>query len=380
MKLTSLLSVIAIGTSVLQHATPANANLLNRLFNKKKTLRHGNNHDDAAAAIEEQHRLLQDLDGSLSMPTDNTSGMDVVDTVVAKLKEQGETLDPVMLAQLPAVEALELEESPTHYYDEHDFTDKCLKLLFIILPDYKASKLSFICGESVVSTSSSTAASTTTTTTTTQPVSYTRSALREGEEAVSKDVPLERRLEIIKYMEPHGAKADSTFSFMYNLISKKSCDALVKYMDSSLECDIDAGVDIPAGISSHGAEEMYDSWTPFEGGERLLYNKKLFAKDIVEIIGADETMKLIDYFHESLGEDLTIDCMYLARHGDPGDQLFNTPWHKDNYATMEITLNDDYDGGEVLHLNATGVHVTDARPGSVTGKTLSLSLVCILSY
>ena len=58
----------------------------------------------------------------------------------------------------------------------------------------------------------------------------------------------------------------------------------------------------------------------------------------------------------------------VARHGDPGDELFNVPWHKDNYATLEITLNDDYDGGEVLHLNAAGVHKTDARPGSATGK------------
>ena len=197
---------------------------------------------------------------------------------------------------------------------------------------------------------------------------FCRRALREGEDPVSKDVPLERRLEIIERMEPHGAKADATFSFMYDLISKESCDALVKFMDSSLECDIDSGIDIPAGVSSHGAEEMYDSWTPFEGGVSNQYNKKLFAKDIVEIIGADETMKIIDYFHESLG-NLNIDCMYLARHGDPGDELFNVPWHKDNYATMEITLNDDYDGGEVLHLNESGVHVTDARPGSVTGKT-----------
>ena len=192
--------------------------------------------------------------------------------------------------------------------------------------------------------------------------------MREGESPVSTDVPQERRLEIIKSMEPHGAKADATFSFMYDLISKESCDALVKFMDSSLEYDVDSGIDIPAGVSSHGAEEMYDSWTPFEGGVTNQYNKKLYAKDIVEIIGAEETMKIIDYFHESLG-NLNIDCMYLARHGDPGDELFNVPWHKDNYATMEITLNDDYDGGEVLHLNESGVHVTDALPGSVTGKT-----------
>ena len=78
-------------------------------------------------------------------------------------------------------------------------------------------------------------------------------------------------------------------------------------------------------------------------------------------------MKIIDFFEKSL-DGLPIDCMYLARHGDPVDSLFTVPWHKDPYATMEITLNDNYDGGHVLHLNETGVYKTEARPGSVTGK------------
>lgn len=79
-------------------------------------------------------------------------------------------------------------------------------------------------------------------------------------------------------------------------------------------------------------------------------------------------MKIVDFFETSLN-GLTIDCMYLARHGDPGgDGMFNVPWHMDNYATLEVTLNDNYDGGHVLHLNETGVFKTDARPGSATGK------------
>ena len=78
-------------------------------------------------------------------------------------------------------------------------------------------------------------------------------------------------------------------------------------------------------------------------------------------------MKIIDFFEKSLN-GLTIDCMYLARHGDLGTTLYAVPWHKDDYATMEITLNDKYDGGHVHHLNEAGVHKTEARPGSVTGK------------
>jgi hypothetical protein len=96
------------------------------------------------------------------------------------------------------------------------------------------------------------------------------------------------------------------------------------------------------------------------------------------LIGKEESMKIIDFFEKSLN-GLTIDCMYLARHGDPSTKLFNvpwhTPWHKDDYATMEITLNDNYDGGHVLHLNEAGVHKTEARPGSVTGKHIVINYV-----
>ena len=181
-------------------------------------------------------------------------------------------------------------------------------------------------------------------------------------------------------MEHLGAKPDASFSFMYDLISKKSCNALIKHMDSSLECDIDAGVELPVGGSYNGAEEMYESWTPFEGGVSNQYNKKLYADQIVDLIGADETMKIIEFFYKSLGEDLNIDCMYLARHGDPGDDLFNVPWHNDNYATLEITLNDDYDGGEVLHMNAAGVHKTEALPGSATGKGRGCCLISMFCF
>ena len=46
---------------------------------------------------------------------------------------------------------------------------------------------------------------------------------------------------------------------------------------------------------------------------------------------------------------------------------------------MEVTLNDDYDGGEVLHMNAAGVHKTDALPGSATGKGRdNISMFCFI--
>jgi hypothetical protein len=51
-------------------------------------------------------------------------------------------------------------------------------------------------------------------------------------------------------------------------------------------------------------------------------------------------MKIIDFFEKSLDGLTILDCMYLARHGDPDDSLLTVPWHKDHYdyATMEITL------------------------------------------
>ncbi len=91
------------------------------------------------------------------------------------------------------------------------------------------------------------------------------------------------------------------------------------------------------------------------------------ANKLVALIGKEESMKIINFFEKSL-DGLTINCMYLAHHGDPVDSLFTVPWHKDGYVTMEITRNDNYDGGHVLHLNETGVYKTEARPGSVTGK------------
>jgi hypothetical protein len=106
--------------------------------------------------------------------------------------------------------------------------------------------------------------------------SFCRRALNEGELPVQENVPLDRRLEIIKSMEPFGAKRDATFSQEYDLVSKKSCDSLIQHMDTSLQRDIDSGVKLPVGSSFGGAEDAYDSWTTFEeGGLANQYNMKL---------------------------------------------------------------------------------------------------------
>jgi hypothetical protein len=62
------------------------------------------------------------------------------------------------------------------------------------------------------------------------------------------------------------------------------------------------------------------------------------ADDIVPFIGTEESMKIIDFFENSL-HGLTIDCMYLARRGEV-HPLFAVPWDKDNCATVENNLNE----------------------------------------
>ena len=98
--------------------------------------------------------------------------------------------------------------------------------------------------------------------------------LSEGELPVQEHVPLDRRLEIIKSMEPFGAKPDATFSQGFDLILKKSCDSLIQHMETSLQRDIVSGVELLPVLLE--AEDAYESWTQFEeGGIDNIYNKKL---------------------------------------------------------------------------------------------------------
>jgi hypothetical protein len=100
-------------------------------------------------------------------------------------------------------------------------------------------------------------------------------ARMKGELPLKEDVPLEGRLEIIKSMESIGAKRDATFPEEYDLISKKSCDSLIQHVDTSLQYDIDSGVELP--MLSGGAEDEYESsFSPsFNGGLANQYIKKL---------------------------------------------------------------------------------------------------------
>merc|ERR1712194_694304 len=112
-----------------------------------------------------------------------------------------------------------------------------------------------------------------------------------------------------------------------------------------------------------------------------VYSKKLYTNDLVQMIGRDETLTILDFFEKSLG-GLSIDTMYLSLHRNPGDAAveYNVDWHVDTYATLEINLNDDYAGGHVFHLNGDGVYKTKSRVGSAIGKlVLSFQLHTILS-
>ena len=101
-------------------------------------------------ADDTNHRILQSSSMSMATESMDTVGpnMEVIDAIVSKVEKEGEEVDPaaLMLANLALVE---FDESAMHHHGGYNYSEKCLKLLFILLPDYKASKLSFICGETV---------------------------------------------------------------------------------------------------------------------------------------------------------------------------------------------------------------------------------------
>ena len=122
------------------------------------------------------------------------NNMEVVDAIASKLEEEGETVDPKLAEFLVLAAAVdEYEESAMHHDDEYDYTEKCLNLLFILLPDYKAKKLSFICGETV------------TTSTTTAGCIGTGNACSAGDTCCEQGMY-------------YSTRAHCTLSFTYNLI------------------------------------------------------------------------------------------------------------------------------------------------------------------
>lgn len=187
-----------------------------------------------------------------------------------------------------------------------------------------------------------------------------------AEEPIEEDVPLHRRIELIHNL---NAKADASYSVKHNLISTKSCDALIQHIEVAHDHDVDSGIELPTANSEHSAEvEASETYTAFNGGIENQYNQKLSADKIVSLIGKDETKKLIGYFYESLG-NLDINSMVLIRHGIPADGgHYDIGWHTDTCETVEVTLNDNYEGGRLLHLNLDGVHRTDTRTGTAIGE------------
>ena len=51
-----------------------------------------------------------------------------------------------------------------------------------------------------------------------------------------------------------------------------------------------------------------------------------------------------------------------------GGGHYDIGWHTDSCETVEVTLNDNYEGGRLLHLNLDGVHRTDTRTGTAIGE------------
>jgi hypothetical protein len=85
----------------------------------------------------------------------------------------------------------------------------------------------------------------------------------------------------------------------------------------------------------------------YNGAQESLQQEAVRRSDIRLLIQfAQKKQRSFNYFHKRFREDMTIDCMYIARHGEPtvGNKL-SVPWHVDDYAAMEITLNGDYKGG-----------------------------------
>lgn len=180
-----------------------------------------------------------------------------------------------------------------------------------------------------------------------------RRFLKEEEACpVHGDIPLE---DVLKIIQGQGAKAGASFSEKDGIISKESCDALIDHFEASSLLEGNAAEKQPW----IGFEDCFPTHDTHDVPHHYLH-----ADDLVQLIGADETLNMIDFFESSFG-DLDIHCMYIARHGDDeSEDLLYTPWHTDSYADLEVTLNNDYEGGQIFHLNDEGVHNTAPLPGS----------------
>ena len=77
---------------------------------------------------------------------------------------------------------------------------------------------------------------------------------------------------------------------------------------------------------------------------------------LVQLIGLDSTLGIVSFFEQERGLEETINMMCISRApGSNEERDFYVPWHKDEYTTMELELNDFFVGGELLHLTREGV-------------------------
>lgn len=173
-----------------------------------------------------------------------------------------------------------------------------------------------------------------------------------------KDIPPTSALNVITSL---GANPDATFAYQHNVITKQSCDSLITFTESSFVGD--ANRDLPSGnLDFSDLPEGESAWYP-DNGDKSVYNKKIIPKELISIIGPKETLKILDFFHESLGENVFVDSMHIARQNSAKTEQSYVPWHVDEYATLEIVLNT---GGDILHLSSKGATKTDSRPGTAT--------------
>ena len=100
-----------------------------------------------AAATDKPRRLRladnADTDTNRLLQLPSSPIEQFIDAIVSNLDEKEDETELML-----ALASLEGDES-MHWGYEHISTEKCLKLLFILLPEYKASKLSSICGETI---------------------------------------------------------------------------------------------------------------------------------------------------------------------------------------------------------------------------------------
>ena len=203
--------------------------------------------------------------------------------------------------------------------------------------------------------------------------------LWEQDDTLRLDLPREEAIQIVATM---GGNPNSPWTFQHDLLSKQSCLNLIEFSEQCLESDLQNERNLYIG-QEHWILPDEASWYSFD--HKNTYNKKISAKELLEMIGREETLNLIDFFHKNCGYDQKIDCMYIGRHGSPDEhqnQVYYAPWHLDDYTTVEVVLNaDEVEGGDILHITNKGVQTHESFPGtalthghdSVHGATPQLS-------